>query len=465
MHQHDELTPLERFLRLFTAVEPREGITSVILIMNIFLILMAYYFIKPVREGWLSVSVLQGFSKLEVKAYSAFGQSILLLAVVPVYAWFAARLTRRTLIYRTGVTFVAFMCIFWLIQPGMIFENVPYSGIAFYLFVGIFSVTLVAQFWAFAADVYGKERGKRLFPLVAVGASAGAAMGSWAGENLLKLEWVEAFDLIVLAAVPLGVALSLAIWTDKRGTYGEPSEYTRERWEEPAAPGDEGAYKLIMRYRYLAGTAMIVMVLSWVIASGDNILFALVQEALEKEFGHLAAEPEVFSRAMQNATTAFYGELYFWINLIGLLLQAFIVSRLVKLGGLGLLILATPLISLAAYLSMAIAPVIGIIKIMKVAENSSNYSVNNTARHMLWLPTSKEMLYQAKTAVDTLFVRLGDGLAALTVMIGVRVFDLSILNFLIINILLILVWIGLAFFLIEENRRWTSGQALEPRDE
>ena len=446
---------LDRLLRLFADVRAQEGLTSLLLVMNIFLILMAYYFIKPVREGWLSVSLFQGFSKMEVKAYSAFGQSMLLLVVVPVYGWLAARWTRRRLILRTGLLFGFALMVFWLLQPGLLRDQVPFAGIGFYLFVGIFSVTLVAQFWTFAADVYGQERGRRLFPLVAVGASAGAALGSWMGERLLSLAWLDAFDLILLALLPLTAALSLALLTDRRGTYGHPSSLTRERWDEPASPGETGAFQLLARHRYLAGTAAFIVVFNWVVASGDNILFGLVQQTLEAEFAPMAGDPEAFSRLLKNATTAFYGDLYFWINLVGLLLQAFLVSRLLALGGFGLLLLATPLISLAAYLSMAIAPVLGIVKVMKIAENSSNYSVNNTARHMLWLPTSKTMLYKAKTAVDTFFVRLGDGLAALTVLVGTRFFSLSVLQFLVVNIVLILVWIAVAIFLVGENRRWT----------
>jgi AAA family ATP:ADP antiporter len=283
-------------------------------------------------------------------------------------------------------------------------------------------------------------------------------MGAWVGERLLQLEWLDAFDLLPLSLLPLSAALALGLWTDRRGSYGEPSRLTRDRWQEPASPDDTGAYALIARHRYLTGTALFIMVFSWVVASGDNILFGLVQQTLEGEFAGVAADPEEFSRLLKNATTAFYGDLYFWINLVGLLLQAFLVSRLLALGGFGLLLLATPLISLGAYLSMAIAPVLGIVKVMKIAENSSNYSVNNTARHMLWLPTSKAMLYKAKTAVDTLFVRLGDGLAALTVLVGTRFLSLSILEFLVVNIALILAWIGLALFLVSENRRWTAEQ-------
>ncbi len=454
MNDLNQLSRLERFLRLFAKVQAREGRTSLLLIFNIFLVLMAYYFIKPVREGWLSVSVFRGFSPLEVKAYSAFGQSVLLLAVLPLYAKLAAISTRRALILRVGAGFGALLMCFWAIQPGLIWAQVPYAGIAFYMFVGIFSVTLVAQFWSFAADIYGEERGKRLFPLVAIGASAGAVVGSWAGERLIRLDQIEAFDLILAALLPLGAALALSMWIDRRGTQGTPSPQARARWVEPAAPHNEGAYRLIFKHRYLTGAAALMMVFSWIVTSGDNILFGLVQQVLGERLQGAAADPQELSRLMKESTTAFYGDLYFWVNLAGLVLQAFFVSRILRYGGFAVLILVSPLVSLAAYASMAIAPVLGLIKVMKVAENASLYSVNNTARHLLWLPTTKEMLYQAKTAVDTLFVRLGDGLAALTVLVGTRILHLDLMAFLFINIGLVLVWISIAVYLSRENRRW-----------
>ncbi len=456
-------SPLERVLRLFAKVEPREGATSLILVANIFLILMAYYFIKPVREGWLAVSVFRGLSQLEVKAYSAFGQSLLLLLILPLYAKLAASWTRRQLILRVGTVSGLFLIGFWLLQPGLIWDQVAYAGLAFYMFVGVFSVTLVAQFWSFASDIYGEERGRRLFPLVAIGAAAGGAVGAWASESLLRLDNIDAFDLVLLSLLPLGLALLLAAWTDRRGTYGQPSEWTTARWQEPAAPSNAGAYQLIMQHRYLTGTALMVMIFNWVIASGDNILFGLVQQSVRSELEGLATPPGDIAALVNAATTAFYGNLYFWVNVMALVLQAFFVSRILRYGGLMALMLATPIVSFVAYLSMALAPVIGIIKAMKVVENSSVYSVNNTARHMLWLSATKEMLYQAKTAIDTLFVRLGDGLAALTVLLGTRVFRLDIFGFLVINLALVVVWIGVSVYLVRENRRWRERAPTPPQ--
>jgi AAA family ATP:ADP antiporter len=450
-----EATLLDRSLGIFTRVHAREGATSLLLLLNIFLILVSYYFIKPVREGWLSVSVVAGLSPLELKSYSAFGQSLLLLGILPLYAAIAARVSRRKLITGTALVSAVALLIFWLLQPGLVVPRVRYSGVAFYMFVGIFSVTLVAQFWSFASDMYGHEKGRRLFPLVAVGASSGAVCGSWLGERLIRIHWLDSFDLILLAVLPLGSAVLLARWIDRRGSEGDRSATTIQRHHEPAAPQGRGAFRAIFENPYLLATAGMILLFNWIVASGDNILFGIVQQALATEFAQVGDSVNL-AQAIKTATTAFYGDLYFWVNLIGLLLQAFIVSRLLQFGGFTLLILATPLVSLVAYFSMAIAPILGIIKVMKVAENSSNYSINNTARHMLWLPTTKAMMYQSKATIDTLCVRIGDGMAAFTVLLGTRIWSFSLIDFLIINIFLSMIWIGFAAYLSREFHRWSN---------
>jgi tripartite-type tricarboxylate transporter receptor subunit TctC len=80
------LSPLERGLTLFTDVRPGEGGTAVVLFVNVFLILCAYYLVKPLRDGWIAASEVRGLSQMELKAYASFGQSLLLAAVVSAYA-------------------------------------------------------------------------------------------------------------------------------------------------------------------------------------------------------------------------------------------------------------------------------------------------------------------------------------------------------------------------------------------
>jgi AAA family ATP:ADP antiporter len=142
-----------------------------------------------------------------------------------------------------------------------------------------------------------------------------------------------------------------------------------------------------------------------------------------------------------------------WVNLSALLIQAFLVSRMLKYGGFATILFLTPLVSLFSYSMMALFPFLTVIRIMKVAENSANYSVNNTARHVLWLPLPPAMIYKAKTAIDTLFMRTGDGLAALTVLAGTQFFVLPLNGFLAFNVALALIWGGVAWVVVKENRR------------
>jgi AAA family ATP:ADP antiporter len=102
---------------------------------------------------------------------------------------------------------------------------------------------------------------------------------------------------------------------------------------------------------------------------------------------------------------------------------------------------------------MAFVPILAIVKAMKIAENSTDYSINNTARNVLWLPASAEMKYKGKPTIDSLFVRMGDGIAALTVLVGVQILALSTQSFFVLNVVLVLIWIAVAFVVIREHRR------------
>ena len=181
-----QLSKTERFLRVFTEVKPGEGATAVMMFANVFLILLAYYFIKPLREGWIAISDIEGLTKMEVKAYSSFAQSLILLFIVGWYARLADRWDRVTLFTRATLFCISNMVIFWFLQPNFFFEQLPLSGIVYYLWVGMFGVFVVAQFWTFCADVYTDERGKRMLPFIAIGATSGAAAGVMDGGQTGK---------------------------------------------------------------------------------------------------------------------------------------------------------------------------------------------------------------------------------------------------------------------------------------
>src|SRR5262245_58035532 len=253
---------------------------------DVFLILCAYYFVKALRDGWIAISEVAGFSQVELKAYTSFGQSLLLWGVVSVYARLAARWPRATLITRVTLVCMATLVVFWLLHPGLLFANLPGAGVVFYLWVGMFGVFVVAQFWTFVADLYEGERGGRLLPFIAVGATAGAAFGSLLTQLLVNSGLVDGGTLLLVAMIPLGASIVLTRVADARG----PSLVGPRVERPPPAPpsaavasNHSGALAMIAHHRYLIAVAIVAMLTNWVVTNGDNLLFRVVQEALHRD--------------------------------------------------------------------------------------------------------------------------------------------------------------------------------------
>jgi len=445
---------LERVLSVFTEVQPGEGLTALQMVANVFLILCSYYFVKPLRDGWIAISDIGGISTMEVKAYTSFAQGLLLAVAVSLYARLAARWSRRDLIVRSTVFCMSNLVVFWFLRPGFL-ADIPGAGIIFYIWVGMFGVFVVSQFWAFAADLYTKERGERLLPLIAIGATSGAVFGSFFTGVLLGSGLLDSSALLLVAILPLAGSAALTALSDMRGAIGSTRPQVAGA---PAAGGRAGVLPLLLHHRYLLAVAGVTLFTSWVSTNGENLLFKVVQEALATR---LAASGVTNSIEMKNFvrdwTTAFYGNFFFWVNACALLLQAVFASRLLRYGGFGLILLLLPVISLLTYSTMAIVPILAVVSVMKTAENSTSYSINNTARQVLWLPTSAEMKYKVKPAIETFFVRFGDGLAAATILLGIHFFALTTQGFFLVNVALVLAWLAIALVVVREHRRLVAG--------
>jgi AAA family ATP:ADP antiporter len=462
----DDLSKTERLLRLFTDIRPGEGPTAVMMFANVFLILLAYYFIKPLREGWIAVSDIAGLDKWEVKAYSSFAQSILLLFVVGWYAKLADRWDRAKLFTRATLFCISNMVIFWFLQPDFFFENLPLSGILYYLWVGMFGVFVVAQFWTFCADVYSDERGRRMLPLIAVGATSGAAAGSWMAGQLVGSGLVPTEALLLVATLPLFVSISLTRKVERRvNPRGRTADgYTRTQASASAAEEEKASLwcgaRLVLLSKFLFLAALVTLFTNWVNTNGENLLFRVLQETLATRAGEQGVTGgQALLEFTRDGTNVFYANFYFWVNLVAVLLQAFVASRLLKYGGFAAILLILPVIALASYSLMALLPVLAVVKVMKITENATDYSLNNTSRHVLWLPVSSAMRFRGKPAIDTLYARLGDGLAAITVLMGVHLWALATREFFAFSVFLILCWLAAGVLLVREHRRASKAGA------
>jgi AAA family ATP:ADP antiporter len=152
--------------------------------------------------------------------------------------------------------------------------------------------------------------------------------------------------------------------------------------------------------------------------------------------------------------TAFSGSIIAAVNLLGFLLQLFVTSRVIRLLGVRGALFILPVLALINYSIIAVAPILAVVRIGKILENSTDYSIQNTLRQALFLPTSREAKYKAKAAIDTFFTRAGDVLSAAFVGLG-QVFAVPIPVFAGLNVALTGVWLWVAGQIAKEHRRKT----------
>ncbi|MCP5112296.1 MAG: hypothetical protein GY953_15840, partial [bacterium] len=149
----------------------------------------------------------------------------------------------------------------------------------------------------------------------------------------------------------------------------------------------------------------------------------------------------------------FYGDFFGVANVVSLGLQLFLVSRIIKYIGVRVALMILPVIAFAGYALAAFLPVLGIIRWSKTAENATDYSLMNTLKGVLFLPTTREEKYKAKQAIDTLFMRAGDVLSALLVFVGVTWLGFAVREFALVNLGLVVVWLIIALRIGAEFRR------------
>jgi ATP:ADP antiporter, AAA family len=152
--------------------------------------------------------------------------------------------------------------------------------------------------------------------------------------------------------------------------------------------------------------------------------------------------------------TAFSGSLSATVNLVGFLVQLFVTSRVIRFLGVRGALFILPVLALINYSIIAVAPILAVVRIGKILENSTDYSIQNTLRQALFLPTSREAKYKAKAAIDTFFTRGGDVLSAAFVALG-QVTGVATPVFAALNVGMTGLWLWVAGQIAKEHRKKT----------
>ena len=420
----------QRMLEPFASVRPGEGAMAVLLSVQVAILMASYYLLKAAREALV---LTEGGA--EVKSYAAAAQALMLLALVPAYGWLSSRVNPVRFIRLVSAFSIASLIAFYFAgRAGW------HVGVPFFLWLGVFNILAVTQFWAFATDLYNEEQGYRLFPLLGVGSALGGFAGAQLASGLFRI--LGPFSLMLVAAGLLGISMLVVTAAHFRARkYGAAVDHRAFRPLPPAGEGN--GFKMVFSSRYLSLIALMVVLLNIVNTTGEFLMSKLALENAERIASTAAARQQYLG--------AFYANFYSWQTLVSSLAQVFLVSRFLRWFGVGGSLFVLPLIALGGYAGVTALPLLGVIQLTKGLENATDYTISNTARHALLLPSAREVKYKAKAAIETFFYRMGDVGQAIIVAAG-SYFAFSAADFALVNVVIAIIWIGVVVQIGREHR-------------
>ena len=401
-----------------TQIRAGEGRKVFLTFLYFFLVITAYYIIKPVSR-----SLILGELGSRLVPYVDFISAALMGPMVALFAHLVDRMDKQRLVRGTFWTVAANLVIFWkLLQwPD---KWVP---AAFYVWVSIFSVLVVTLFWLVANDLYHPREAKRLFGFI----GSGGILGGVAGSSLAAVgaHVVGTKQLLLLSAATL-----IGCWLVVRHLwrrYAPASLVAEQAARGPSrqgAAGGEGGLRTILGSRYLLFLVGLVGITKIV----STLIYYQFNPFIEQMF------PD------QDARTAFTGMFFGWMNAASFVVQFFFTSWVLRRLGLACALLVLPVGLVGGSLGLLLIPMFWIAAATELYDNSLNYSLQQTSKEVLYLPIDRSIRYKVKPFIDMVVFRFGKGIAA---MAGIICLDLLRLEARVLSYLtlpLIAAWIALA---------------------
>lgn len=378
-------------------LEPGEGRAVLSSASYFYCILFGYFLLRPVRDAFGISGDLSDLPWLWT------GTTAAMLIAVPAFAWLVSRMPRRRFIPLAYHFFTANLLIFYAL-----IELLPDSaqlgvGYAFYIWLSVFNLFAVSIFWGFMADLWRTEQSKRVFAFIAVGGTLGATTGSAVPAFLA--EYLGADHLMLFAALMLQIAvLFVRILVPRpaasvNGT-SAASAAASAPTREPS-PSVWAGFVQIWRSPYLQ--AMAAYMLFYTVTS--TFLYFEQARIVKATFESREVRTAAFAR-IDLAT-----------NVITLIMQLFITSRVYTRLGVGVALGVLPVVTLAGFAAIWAAPELGwpifvTFAVVQIARRSMHHAVDRPAREILYTPLGPDEKYKSKSFIDTFVYRGGDLLGA-----------------------------------------------------
>jgi len=409
----------------FVQVRPGERRKVFLTFLYFFLIITAYYVIKPVSR-----SLVLGSLGSRMVPYMDLICAIVMGPFVTLFARLVDRLPKAKLVTLAFWTAITLTVAYWKLLGG----HTSWAVGAFYVWVSIFSVLVVTLFWLVANDLYRPREAKRLFGFIGSGGILGGIAGSSIAAVGAKLIGTEQLLLLSAGILVLCWLVVERLWRFIPASVAEESPAPREARRETFLSGPRAFVKLLLQSRYLL--LLIALV-------GLNKLVATLTYYQFNPFIEQAFE-------QADARTAFISMFFNGVNIAAFILQFFFTSWILRRWGLAVALLALPLGLLAGTAGLALMPVLWLAASTELYDGSMNYSLQQTTKEVLYLPIDRSVRYKVKPFIDMVVFRFGKGIAAVIGILVLNGLNLPPRVISLLSIPLILLWLVVAVRLRRE---------------
>ena len=405
----------------------------------IFAVLSSYYILRPIRD---QAGVAGGVNNLQW-LFTATLVGMLVLNIP--FAYLVKTLPRRRFIGLTYHFFVANIVVFAALFHGADASQIVWVGRIFFVWVSVFNLFVVSVFWQMNVDLFSPEQSRRLFGVIAAGATVGAIVGS--GTTAALARHVPPMLLLLGAAALLEVAVlsahrlsSLSAALDRQGS---------DRGSEAPIGGSVWAgITRAVRSPYLLNVSVFLL------------LFAITSTFLYFEQAAIVSR----SFADRGAQTAFFATVDLLVNVLTLVVQLFLTGPIVLAVGVALPLAFLPALTIAGFGILALTPTLVAIAAVQVVRRAADYAIARPAREMLYTVVPREDRYKAKSMIDTVVYRTGDQVGAWSVAL-LRVIGLAPMQVSLIAIPVAIVWLTNALWLGRRQERLAADHARLPHAE
>lgn len=410
-----------KFLRRLVSVKPNEVKALFASCAYFFLVLCAYYIIRPIRDEMV---IANGVANIQ---WMLLATLAVLLLVTPLFGWVTTRFKTRQFLSYCTLFFASHLVVFYFLFNVEQRSNIVSQ--AFYVWVNVFNMFIVSLFWSFMNDVFGKEQVKRLFAFIAAGGTAGAICGPIITRTLVQN--VGLAPLLLISAVTLSLSVILILWLIRWQNDDYDTTNNRHSVTDKALKGGVlGGLVSIGKSPYLIG------ICAFILLYATSITFVQIRQAELVEATYSIPEKR----------TELFATIDLVVNVLVLIFQLFITSKLIAWLGFRFILLLVPVGITLGFGLMALVPSLGIMIALEVFRRAGDYSIMKPAREMLFSVVPREDKYKAKNFIDTTVLRAGGTFSA-SIYSGIKAVAGAGAAFAGVSLLLGAAWCATAFWL------------------